>query len=452
MVAIRSAGHECAEKPLPAAIRLNWHLTSVLFSVNHGCATTPLIFATSLLDKDVGYHGSALLYVSTCLSSLFVSVPIILTMGQRGGLFLAMMLYSVYVGCFALATVMPMGSLGQWLVFLPASCVGGMAASLLWTAQGGYLDRSVRATMEATQKDRQSITSKHATVFAVYYLVLEVVFKLASSIALRNEWRPWVIFSVCLIVGIASALGTFTLRDLSSADTGAAKPRFAGKVLAAVGLWSDPAIWCLAFTNLAFGCSAAFMNGYVNATFTEPQLGAEYVGYFATSTALVAALFSKLFGAASARLGRKGPFLLIGSLCFAAIPALVLSCGLDGWGVWLFVPYVLQGCGRAVYESTNRGVFADFFPGARSEGAFANQMVQATLAFAFCFFFSASMARSALAGVILALAVATFPGYLLAQGLRQRQQQAQQREGQKQRQQEEGQQEEPSEVGAEAAA
>lgn len=410
-----------------AAVRLNWHRLSVFVSINHGCVTTPLIFATTLLHEQVGYYGSALLYISTCLSSLFVSIPLVMTLGQRGALFLAMMLYSAYVGLFALASAMTMGSIGQWAIFLPGSCVGGVAASLLWTSQGGYLGRSVSSLMEATQCDRQTATSKHASTFAVYYLMFEVAFKLFSSVALQLEFKAWIIFLVCLVCGVTSAFGAFALIDFGPAP-GAVRPSACAKLTTAVRLWKDPALWCLSPTNLAFGFSAAFLNGYVNAMYTNPQLGKEFVGYFSTATALLAAIFSQLFGMAAVRVGMKGPFVLIGSLCFVAIPLLVLIFNLDGWNYFLIVPYVLQGCGRAVYESTNKGVFADFFPGAASEGAFANQMMQVTLSFTLAFFFSASLPRSALASIILVLAGVTFPGLMLAHQVRHLQQSKQKAE------------------------
>lgn len=407
-----------SSKVSAAAIRMNWQLLSVLVAVNHGCVTTPLIFATTLLDKQVGYYGSALLYVFTCLCSLFVSIPTVMALGHRLALFLAMFLYSTYVGLFALATALPAGSPGQWLVFLPASCTGGVAASLLWTSQGGYLGRSVNVLMEATGCDIQSATSKHTSVFAVYYLMFEVAFKLLSSVALQFELQAWAIFVVCLLFGLASAAGAFALYNYGLAP-GAVRPSVSGKLLAALALWSDPALWCLSPTNLTFGFAAAFLNGYVNVTYTKVQLGTEFVGYFSTATAFLAAVFSQAFGFAAVRLGRKGPFVLIGSLCFIAIPALVLTIGLDNWNYGLIAPYILQGCGRAVYESTNKGVFADFFPDSKSEGAFANQMMQATLSFTLAFFFSAALPRSALAAIILVLAGVTFPGLLLAHRLRQ---------------------------------
>merc|ERR1712194_298975 len=96
----------------------------------------------------------------------------------------------------------------------------------------------------------------------------------------------------------------------------------------------------------------------------------------------------------------------------AAVFAKICGAG----AVWLNskVPYVLQGCGRAVYESTNRGIFADFFPGEKANGAFANQMLQSTLSFTLCFFFSAALPIPVLAAIIFALAGIAFPAYILA--------------------------------------
>jgi len=394
------------------SLRLNWHLLSLLFSVNHGCATTPLIFATSLLTKEMGFIGSALLYVFTCLCALFLSAPVVITVGQRAGLALAMGLYSVFVGSFALAMALPEGCAEQWATFLTGSCLGGAAASILWVAQGAYLDRSVAAWMEAEGSGREATTALHTSVFAVYYLLLEVVLKLLCSVALAHV-APWTVFAVFAALAAVSTLGVLVLMDFGAQD-GASQPACAGKLLAAVALWCAPQLWCLSLTNLTFGFAAAFLNGYVNASYTKPQLGKDWVGYFATATALTAAVLSRLFGAAAVHLGTKGPFILIGSVCFAAIPALVLTFNLDAWRYWLVVPYVLQGCGRAVYESTNRGVFADFFPGPQAQGAFANQMMQSTLSFTLCFFFSAVLPRPVLASIVLGLAGLTYPCFLLA--------------------------------------
>merc|ERR1719433_222272 len=44
-----------------------------------------------------------------------------------------------------------------------------------------------------------------------------------------------------------------------------------------------------------------------------------------------------------------------------------------------------MGIGRAVYESTNKAIFADMFPGPEAPGAFANVFVFGTLASVFTY-------------------------------------------------------------------
>lgn len=404
------------EAPLKAArLTMNWHCMSVLFGINHGTATTPMIFASTLLDKQVGYMGNSMLYVFTCVSALFLCLPILAAKGQRGALRLGMTLYAMYAGSFALAAMSPNGSWQQWFIFLPGSSLGGIASSLVWTAQGVYMDRSVTATLRTkTEGSRQQATASHSSAFAAYYLFFEVACKLAASTALSFGVTPPVIFSACLAFGIASAAGCGALLDLGHAQ---GNQQACDKLLKAVKLWPNPIIWFLSLTNLTFGFTAAFMNGYVNATYTKEQLGNQYVGFFASVTAVTAAVLSLVFGAAAKRIGAKGPFLLLGSVCFFAIPALVLSVSVDGWGAWLSVFYLLQGCGRAVYESINKGVFADYFPGELSEGAFANSMMQSGLSFAFGFFFSATLPQWA-PWIILVFAVPIYPCFLAAKRLR----------------------------------
>jgi len=82
-------------------------------------------------------------------------------------------------------------------------------------------------------------------------------------------------------------------------------------------------------------------------------------------------------------MGTKLPVVVFGACCFLAIALLSLITAPDGegpggWGWGIVVFYLLQGLGRGVYESTNKGIFADFFPGEKGVGAFANCMMQNT--------------------------------------------------------------------------
>merc|ERR1719436_1465506 len=109
---------------------------------------------------------------------------------------------------------------------------------------------------------------------------------------------------------------------------------------------------------------------------------------------------------------------IAGAVSFAAIGLcfFALSC-CSGWGWWLLVLYSLQGSGRAVFESTNKGIFADLWPN-DSVGAFSNSMMQSSLAFAVCFFLSDILKGTALATIAMVLALLTPVGYFLAIQLR----------------------------------
>jgi len=188
------------------------------------------------------------------------------------------------------------------------------------------------------------------------------------------------------------------------------------KLMGAVSLWSDPRLWLLSLTNLTFGFTAAFMNGYVNQkdVANNPALSATVIGFLTALTAAVAGAAAPLFAGITQRFG-KGYSVALGSLCFLCIPLSQLAGNPSEWGWGVLVLFVLQGMGRSMYESTNKVVFADAFPGT-APAAFANCMMQCSLAFAVCFFLSALFNDEpvVLAAIASTLALVTVPCYLLA--------------------------------------
>lgn len=129
------------------------------------------------------------------------------------------------------------------------------------------------------------------------------------------------------------------------------------------------------------------------------------------------------------------PLVLIwGSTSFALIGVLSKITaprgeGPGGWGVGIVIFYLLQGLGRGVYESTNKGIFLDFFPGDKSPGAFANCMMQSTMASTIGFLLQAVASSSGdanriigpLVWVLIICAASCCPGFLLAKGMQKRQ-------------------------------
>lgn len=391
-------------------VQQNFFLMGVLFAMNHGVVTTPLAVSTTLLKLETATFGNGLLYVVTLFSSLLLGAPVVGQLGPKGGLTFGMFFYCLYIACFA-------GSLyftsQEWL-FTAGSACGGLAAGVLWTAQGTYFASSASA-LSATGRSRDEATADLSGQFAFSYLLLEVLSKLFFSVLQAFGIDVWFIAALYFLLAMLSlVLMQIWIYDLPSGDTNAAKPL--DKALAAVSLWSDPAVWLLAPTNLSFGFCAAYMNGFVNARFAAAELGQESVAFLGAITALTAAFLAKVYGPLSSKVG-KGSIISLGAGCAIAIPVLTYG-GCSGWGWSLLSLYFLQGSVRAVYESTNRAIFSDFFPG-QSEGAFANCMLQSSLGFATCFFLQNSLSAEQLSGIIVGLALSTSLGYTAASSLKQ---------------------------------
>merc|ERR1712086_832403 len=77
--------------------------------------------------------------------------------------------------------------------------------------------------------------------------------------------------------------------------------------------------------------------------------------------------------------------MMIGAVCFmfVAVMSYALEPGALRHVMWLI--YIVYGCGRAVWESTTKAVFADFFPD-DPQAAFANIVLQSGLASTVAFF------------------------------------------------------------------
>ena len=81
--------------------------------------------------------------------------------------------------------------------------------------------------------------------------------------------------------------------------------------------------------------------------------------------------------------------MIMGASCYLTMALIVAVCTIQQlaslkWGV--IVLYILGGFGRAIFEGTNKAVFADFFPNDK-EAAFANVIMQSGGAATLAFFF-----------------------------------------------------------------
>lgn len=399
------------------AVRSNFRKMSLCFAVNHGCSTAPLIFASSLLDPNIAYDGNGVLYLVSVLSTILLAVVAIDMVGLKGGLLLGTLLYAIYVACFTGALIFVEM---QAYLFIGGSVCCGLAAGILWTAEGGYMAVSADELAASDSIAREAATSELAAEFAFWYLLTEVAGKLLFSFLqvrkIMEVGQIGMLFTVMSVVSMCCLLCIDDLKREPKADAreAAGKKGAFDKLFAAVRLWTDPRIWLLSPTNITFGFSAAYLNGYFNARFEVPELGVEWLGTLCAVTGLCCAVLSKVYGILGSKFG-KGVPIAIGACSFGGIPLLVLSLGCcKGWGWNMIIFYVLQGSGRAVYESTNKAVFSDYFPGDKSEGAFANCAMQSSVASAALFFASGRIDGQHLATMVMISAVITPFVYLLA--------------------------------------
>merc|ERR1711998_516826 len=210
-----------------------------------------------------------------------------------------------------------------------------------------------------------------------------------------------------------------------------ARASFCAKALGALRMWKDPKIWLISGSNIAFGFSAAYLTGYINANWLQTAITqatgdkqlAQNLIFLGALICLVATISSKIFQILNARLGSKVPVLAVGSLCFIAIGVLSFvkaphGDGPGGWGWGIVVFYLLQGMGRGVYESTNKGVFADFYSGPKAPGAFANAMLQNTASSTIGFLMGVAKADTYEAYPLLIFAALTVPMLVFAEQLK----------------------------------
>lgn len=387
-------------------LRANFLWFAALFGINHGVVTVPLVLSSSMLDSSVAYVGNALLYVCTMVAALFLAAPCIGQIGVKSTLLLSMLLYCVYSGLFALSVIAGPTRVGiQYQTFCVGSLLGGCGAGMLWTAQGGYFASTVDAILQSQPESttRGQLSAQFAATFAVIYLACEVVAKLAWFALAYAGLGGWAVATVYCVVGVLSLLKMTRIRDFNAKGISTS---WTSKFQATISLWADPALILISGSNFTFGFSAAFMNGYVNANFTVKQLGTPSVALMAALTTCTGALFSSISDPLSAAYG-KSSVVVIASACFVSISVFFIAFDCcEGWRWGLVVPYLFQGIGRAVYESTNRAIFDDFFPH-DSEGAFANCMMQSTTAFALCFFLSEYLQGPVLEKIIMSLAILT---------------------------------------------
>jgi len=413
--------------------RRTFFVMCACFGLNHAAVTTPVGYATTLLGSDVGNASNATLYGVCMISSLFFGPLFTGALGPKNALVFGMILYVIYVFCFAVATNFTETIEGEvsaqtpaWALGVGGAVIGGVGAGSLWTAQGAFFGAICDQISNATGTPLQSLTAQLASTFAMFYLGQECFWKaLFTVLSKYAELSNLLLFVIYGVLALIATVVMFLAED-AKPKTAAARGPLCGRAAAALTLWSDPKIWLLSGSNVTFGFSAAYLAGYINANWESKALNPDFIGFLGAVICLIATISSKVYAVAAERMGTKLPIVVLGSLCFFAIALLSFVTapngeGPGGWGWGIMVFYILQGMGRGVYESTNKGIFADFFPGEKSVGAFANCMMQNTASSTIGFSMGLAHVDKQEVWILLIGSLVTVPGLLLATMMKQKQ-------------------------------
>lgn len=402
---------------------------SLAFGANHATVTTPLIYAASVLTNRAGQFSDATLYGLCLVSSLFVSQVVNGLIGCKRGIELSMLSYAIYVFLFAVSasecveyaadnTCIEGAPLQMPLALLGAT-VGGLGAGVLWTCQGVFFSSICELVAESENLKKSTVTAELAGVFSFIFLAWECTVRLVSTLLAQYVRLSFgtVFFAYSGVAFLASI--TFMVFGKEVGKESVVQRSVWHNTLDTVKLWRDPNLWLLQCTNVAFGFAVSWEAGYVARYIISPALGSAFIGFAGAVLSGVAATSSVCLSGLAARAG-KGIVIGIGSLSFLLLAVLskVGHPATWGWGTLVF--YFLMGVGRAVYESTNKAIFADFFPGDKSVGAFANVFVFGTGASTVAFIMGAESVNGGELYLLIGFAALTLPCYMLACVLRRR--------------------------------
>ena len=390
-----------------AAVWYNFTLFAILFSITHGVETATLAFSAAFIGKEAAGAGNGVLYYSYGATALFLAVATLRCLGALRVTFIGLMCTCAYTLAYLILIHCDSGTgSGGLAVVVVGSVVGGVGSGLLWPAQGAFFAGSVRvaaACQGPTIAERREATAHFAGRFAGIYLGFEFVFKIGASLLLIYGGPSITAANTTLLVTyfIAAAVAALLLilfisdvpspPDASTAPSdGAGAPRPCGDSLAALTLlYDEPVARLLAPYTIAFGLEVALYTGILNSELVGVVFGSGYIGFLTGATVLVGALCSF----AIPKVGiSKGGVLAVGAGAYvlsSVIVAVLLSLddlaaasagAYRGWLYFLVVlVYALAGVGRAVFESSNRGLALDVLP-ERSTAAFANIVLQNALA------------------------------------------------------------------------
>ena len=240
----------------------------------------------------------------------------------------------------------------------------------------------------------EAANSRLSSDFAAYYLSCEVAMKLLSS-ALPQQMdsaqrATQILFALFTAIAVVSAAGVSAVDEVEQ-DCEREEVRLGTSAAAALKLLvSDPKCACMLPMNFAFGFGAAYLNGYFMSAVVAQGINTattNNIGYVSSVVVGTAALCAKPLGWLGKKIGAQLPVVLAGAACFGAFALVNLNVPAESLQTWrVIVPLVaVFGVGRATWENNFKATFADYFPNDKT-AAFANVQLQSGIASTVGFF------------------------------------------------------------------
>ena len=434
-----------------------WLLFAVFFSLNHASVTTCVSLASSLISPSYAGMSNSLLYGFFGAVALTFAPEAVRVFGPRQACVTAMMLTCLYLLSFFAATRYAGVSADTEppLVFVVVGGIlGGIGVGLMWVAQGAYMTRIAITYAEEQRIDVVTATTRLAGTFALVLLAMELSMKLLISLLTsaddgsKSQQYDTPLLLTLLVLAFIAVLPMVYFRtalELSVAAGPVTREREGVAVTATSGggssglnpwgrlsavtmlIWRDPAILLLVAPNASFGLSNALIIQKVNRLLVSSTLGLAAVGGLGSLTVGVAVLVTlpQLLPCPlplPPGLCAGKPSLMIIDACvrlLTLVMALILhhyepspsAAHVAWWWLALSLLYAAHGVNRGLFESTSKGMTADYFA-AEPEAAFAATILFQAVASVFMFCFTDHAPLGSSIGICAVFCIATPPSML----------------------------------------
>lgn len=295
---------------------------------------------TSLIGEMASYSLS-ILYISFTACSLLASTGLVIVLTPKWALVLGSVIYTAFIA----ANINPM-----YATLMPLALFLGLAASLVWAAQGSYLTTvAISHAMSLGRSPRSSI-GLFTGIFWGIFMLSVMVGNLISSLILAGDTvgsssssssseymmvggdivrsdKQKLLFYCYVAIACVGVIGLAFLPppvpkgfklDYSELGNNKKKKTTCQKIMGTLTLFRDPKMALLIPFFLLSGFEQAFLYGDFTAEFVKANHGVEMVGYVMCVLGVVDSLCSMLFGRLTNVLGLRfvGAFGIIGFSLF----------------------------------------------------------------------------------------------------------------------------------------